>query len=151
MKRRWAALGIVLALSVFMPDSAEAQDTRSRKAGATLGQNYPNPFNPETNIPFSLGVEDTELVCQTGKQFRVSVRIYNAISQMVAVPVLKGGVGGVGGGQPLENVTLPCGQYVAFWSGKVLGTGREAASGVYLVRLEVDGKTVLTKKMLVTK
>ncbi|MFN9421593.1 hypothetical protein [Gemmatimonas sp.] len=151
MKRLWGALGLVLALSVFMPRVAEAQpsqDGRERRAGASLGQNYPNPFNPETRIPFSVG--DAPTCSQPGRQDRVSLKIYNVLSDVVATPVLQGGTSGVAGGQPLEKIAVPCGDYVAYWDGKVQATGREAASGVYLYRLEVDG-VPLVKKMIVVK
>lgn len=152
MKRLWGALGLVLALSVFMPRVAEAQasqdDGRVRRNGATLGQNYPNPFNPETRIPFTVG--DAPTCSQPGKQYRVSLKVYNVLSDVVATPVLQGGTSGVAGGQPLEKIAIPCGDYVAYWDGKVQATGREAASGVYLYRLEVDG-VPLVKKMIVVK
>lgn len=148
MKRKWGALGLVLALSVFMPRVAEAQDTKARRNGATLGQNYPNPFNPETRIPFSVG--DAPNCTESGRQYRVSLKIYNTIMQVVGTPVLQGGTGGVAGGQPLEKLSVPCGEFVAYWDGKVQATGREAASGVYLYRLEVDG-VPLVKKMIVVK
>lgn len=150
MKRLSGALGLVLAVSVFMPRVAEAQsqDGRERRNGATLGQNYPNPFNPETRIPFSVG--DAPTCSDAGKQYRVSLKIFNVLSDVVATPVLQGGTSGVAGGQPLEKVTVPCGDYVAYWDGKVQATGREAASGVYLYRLEVDG-VPLVKKMIVVK
>ncbi len=150
MKRVWGALGLVLALTAFMPRVAEAQpqDGRERRNGATLGQNYPNPFNPETRIPFSVG--DAPTCADAGRQYRVSLKIYNVLSDVVATPVLQGGANGVAGGQPLEKVTVPCGEYVAYWDGKVQATGREAASGVYLYRLEVDG-VPLVKKMIVVK
>ena len=150
MKRSLVALGMVLALGVFMPDVAAAQDqtTRTSRPGMSLGQNYPNPFNPETNIPFSVGPQP----CGTdsGKQYRVSLRIFNLLPQHVATPVLKGGAGGVSGGQPLENLLLQCGDYVAYWDGKVRGTGRDAASGTYFYKLDVDGKQ-LVRKMIVVK
>jgi hypothetical protein len=57
---------------------------------------------------------------------------------------------GVAGGQALENVLLACGQYTAYWDGKYRNTGREVASGIYLYRLEVNGKP-LFRKMIVTK
>ncbi len=147
MNRVWGALGLVLALSVFMPSDASAQDTRQRKPGMSLGRNYPNPFNPETSIPFSVG--DPPSCTDGGKQYRVSLRIYNILPQLVAVPVLQRGGGAVSGGQPLDNVLLPCGDYVAYWDGKVRDTGREAASGVYIYRLEVDGKTLVDKMIAV--
>jgi hypothetical protein len=54
------------------------------------------------------------------------------------------------GGQPLDKLSLPCGEYVAYWDGKIQATGREAASGVYMYRLEVDGVPSV-KKMVVVK
>jgi len=72
------------------------------------------------------------------------------LAQLVAIPVLQRGSGGVAGGQPLDNLLVSCGEYVAYWDGKVRSTGREAPSGVYLYRLEVDG-VPLTKKMINVK
>lgn len=148
MKRLWGALGLVLALTAFMPRVSNAQDSKVKKSGATLGQNFPNPFNPETRIPFTLG--DPPSCTDNNKQYRVSLKVYNLLSQLVTTPVLQGGSNGVAPGQPLENVTLTCGNYIAYWDGKVLNTGREAASGVYYYRLEVNGVPLL-KSMIVVK
>jgi hypothetical protein len=142
MTRRWAALGLVLALGAIIPKAAMGQQP-ARRSGVTLGQNYPNPFNPETFIPFGI-----ECSAESGRLYRVSVRIFNILAQPVATPVLRGGADGVAGGQPLENVSLPCGSYIAYWDGKGRD-GREAASGVYLYRIEVDGRPVLARKMFV--
>jgi len=149
MKRVWGALGLVLALSVFMPRVSEAQSTRVVRNGASLGQNYPNPFNPETRIPFTVG--DAPACTEPGKLYRVSMKVYNIIMDVVSIPVLQSGTGGVAGGQPLEKLSIPCGDYVAYWDGKVQANGREAASGIYLYRLEVDGVAPLVKKMIVVK
>jgi hypothetical protein len=139
MYHRWAALALVLALCAIPAKSAAGQSQpRGRKAGV-LGQNYPNPFNPETFIPFT--VDDCD---GTLGQHVVSLRVYNVLAQLVATPVLQGP------GQPLTNLTLGCGQYVAYWDGKVLNTGREAASGVYLYELVVDGQRT-ARKMFVAK
>ncbi|MCC6431719.1 MAG: hypothetical protein IT354_12485 [Gemmatimonadaceae bacterium] len=143
MKRVWTALGLVLALTAFMPRATQAQSTRDKKPKATVGQNYPNPFNPETTIPFTVG--DPPTCTDNGAQYRVSMKIYNMLSQLVAVPVVQSG------GASLENVNLPCGSYKAFWDGKVLNTGREAASGVYYFRLEVNGVAIAPKKMILVK
>jgi len=148
MKRSWAALGLVLALSAIMPRVTAAQDTRERRPGMSLGQNYPNPFNPETRFQFSVG--DPPNCNVLGKQYRVSFKIYNILTQVVAIPVLQGGSGSVAGGQPLDNVLISCGEYVAYWDGKDRRTGKEAASGTYLYRLEVDG-VPLMKKMVSIK
>ena len=149
MKLRWAALMLVLVLSALMPRVVMAQGNQTpgqKKAGA-LKQNYPNPFNPETRIPFTVGDEKCE---DPGRQYRVSLRIYNILSQLVAIPVLQGGTGGVAGGVKLVNVMLTCGDYVAYWNGKYDGTKNEVASGVYLYELRIDGSR-LVNRMLVTK
>ena len=152
MKHLWVAL-VVLALSAFMPGSLSAQGSstqsgRARGPGLELGQNYPNPFNPETKIPFSIG--DGAGCLDPSRLYRVSLRIYNVLAQPVAVPVLQGGSGNVAGGEALDKLMLTCGQYTAYWDGHDEKTQQEVASGVYLYRLEVDGKPVV-KKMLVSK
>lgn len=146
MKLRWAALTVVLALSALMPRSSDAQAAQppARRSGS-LGQNYPNPFNPETSFPFAVG--DPACTDPT-RQYRVSIRIYNLLAQVVAVPVLRGSSAS---GERVENLTLGCGEYTAYWDGKYLNSSREAASGVYLYRLDVDGRVEGVRKLLVTK
>jgi hypothetical protein len=148
MKHRWAALVLVLALGALAPVRAVAQTrtpTSSRDSGAgfELGQNYPNPFNPSTTIPFTLGDPPA---CSDGRQHKVSLHVYNVLAQLVAIPVLRTGEGAES--QPVENLTLRCGSYTALWNGTFLNRARALASGVYLYRLEVDGR-VLVKKMIV--
>ena len=143
MYHRWAALALVLALCAVPTKQAAGQQTatsqpRERKLGS-LGQNFPNPFNPETRFPFSVDV------CDGGVSTHVvTLKVYNVLAQVIAVPVLEGV------NRPLEKLTLPCGQYTAFWDGKVLGTGKEAASGVYTYVLEIDGQRT-PKKAFVAK
>jgi hypothetical protein len=151
MKHGWAALLFVLALSAFMPRVTAAQSTQDQsrdKNSGGLKQNFPNPFNPETRIPFTIGDQPC---ADQGKLYRVSLRIYNLLTQLVAVPVLQGGTSGVAGGQKLENVMLTCGDYMAYWDGKDQKRHREVASGVYLYQLDVNGRIAHTKKMMVTK
>src|SRR6266513_2511288 len=153
MKHLWRALFVVLVLGAFMPGRSAAQGSSPQTgggqgAGLQLGQNYPNPVNQDTRIPFNIG--DAQGCTDSGRQHRVSLRIYNLLAQQVAVPVLQGGVGHVAGGEALENVLLTCGQYVAYWDGKYSQTGDDVASGIYLYRLEVGGKP-LVKKMIVRK
>src|SRR6266542_3593039 len=69
----------------------------------------------------------------------------------VAVPILQGT------GEALTDLELTCSTgsaspcaYYAYWDGKVLNTDREAASGVYIYQLIVDGRR-FTKKMIVMK
>jgi hypothetical protein len=145
MYHRWAALALVLALWCLAPESAAGQSgtqpdqqPRGRKSGM-LGQNYPNPFNPETFIPFTLTCEGS------GGPRVVSLRIYNVLAQLVAIPILQGTA------EPLSNAKKECGKdYVAYWDGKVRGSGREAASGIYIYELVVDGERS-ARKMFVAK
>lgn len=153
MKHLWRALFIVLALSAFMPGRSAAQGTlpqtgRGQGAGFRLEQNFPNPVTQDTRIRFAVSDDCTD----SGRQHRVSLRIYNLLAQLVAVPVLQAGVGNAGGGEPLEALLLTCSTepYVAYWNGKSSQTGEDVASGIYLFRLEVDGK-VLVKKMIVRR
>jgi hypothetical protein len=156
MKLRWAAAILVLALSALMPSQLSGQQTAptGRKSSANpLGQNYPNPFNPETTIPFVVG--DSAACTNTpSRQYRVSLRIYNVLAQLVAVPILQAGTGSAtptaGSAGPLVDVRLTCGRYTAFWDGKYHNSSREVASGMYLARLEIDGRPFV-RKMIVTK
>ena len=153
MKHLWRALLIVLVLGAFMPSRSAAQGISpqtggGQSAGLQLGQNYPNPVNLDTRIPFVIG--DAQGCTDSGRQHRVSLRIYNLLAQQVAVPLLQSGAGNSGGGEPTESLLLTCGQYLAWWDGKYSQTGEDVASGIYLYRLEVDGKP-LVKKMIVRK
>ena len=149
MKLRWAALSAVLALSVLVSHDLQAQAsdpaTGRSRAGGELGQNYPNPFDMDTRIPFAVGAPSE--CSEPGRLHRVTLRVYNILLQLVAVPVLQGGGGSVADGQPLENVLLPCDRFVAYWNGKLLDTSRDAASGVYIYQLEIDGRPVDVKRL----
>lgn len=149
MRLRWAAPAVVLALSVLVSSDLRAQtsDPQGGGAGAPggLGQNYPNPFDTDTRIPFVVGAAPE---CrEQGRLHRVTVRVYNILLQLVAVPVLQGGGGSVADGQPLENVLLPCDRFVAYWDGKLLNSSRQAAAGVYIYQLEIDGRPVDVKRL----
>jgi hypothetical protein len=151
MMHRWAARFFVLALCALVPGQLFAQGQQSSKdprTGSSLEQNYPNPFNPETRIPFRIGGYPN--CVSQGRQYRVSLRIFNVLAQQVAIPILQGGAPGVAGGQLLESLLLPCGEYTGYWDGK-LRNGREAASGIYGIRLEIEGSSPLMRKMTIRK
>jgi hypothetical protein len=143
MKRyAWAVLA--LGLAAVGTRDAVAQDA-SPPPAVDLRQNYPNPFNPATTIPFVL---DGQLFAN-GHRPKVSLRVYNVLAQLVAIPILQGS------GEKLDNVELTCAgggtcAFTAYWDGKVLNSDREAASGVYLYQLVVDGARY-TRKMIVMK
>src|SRR5213083_1368416 len=75
-----------------------------------LKQNYPNPFNPATTIPFTLNGD----LFASGHRPIVSLRIYNVLAQLVAVPILQGT------GEPVDDLELSCSSafgcsYSAYW------------------------------------
>lgn len=84
-----------------------------------LYSNYPNPFNPQTAISFNL-IEPAQ----------TRVLIYNVLGQKI---------------KTLVNEYLSPGQYSYIWDGRT-DIGGEAASGVYLYRIE-SGSFIQTKKM----
>lgn len=88
-----------------------------------LNQNYPNPFNPTTTIRFGLP--------ESG---RIRLTVYNMLGQKVA---------------QLENGVRTAGYHTVVWNGRT-DQGREAATGVYLYRLE-SPLGVVTRKMLLVK
>lgn len=88
-----------------------------------LQQNYPNPFNPTTTIEYAVpsGLDGP---------VRVRLEVYNLLGQRVAT---------------LVNQEQGAGRYSAVWDGRT-AFGAEAASGVYLFRIEAgDFRSV--KKM----
>ncbi|HET7791461.1 MAG TPA: T9SS type A sorting domain-containing protein [Gemmatimonadales bacterium] len=138
----WAVLG--LGLWAAGAGRAWGQGT-SPPPAAELKQNYPNPFNPATTIPFTLSAD----LFANGHRPKVSLRIYNVLAQLVAIPILQGS------GEALDNLELSCSaptscDFSAYWDGTVLNTGQPAASGVYLYQLIVDGRRI-TKKMVIMK
>jgi flagellar hook assembly protein FlgD len=93
-----------------------------------LNQNYPNPFNPETKISFSIAGSDD-------KEKKVSIIIYNIKGQKVKTLV--------------DETKMP-GSYSVIWNSKDQN-GKPVSSGIYFYKLNVDGKTIKSKKMLLLK
>ena len=90
--------------------------------------NYPNPFNPETKISFSMtGSEDN-------KQ-KVSISVFNIRGQKV---------------KTLIDKTMIPGRYSVIWDSKDQN-GKPVSSGIYFYQLEVDGKMIKSRKMLLLK
>ncbi len=144
MPRKLRFLFVALLLAVSGSPLA-AQDGAGRSdAGFELEQNYPNPFNPETRIPFTLG----ENLFQTEQPVRVTIRVYNMLSQLVASPTALRHP--EGDGTPVVNLeyTQP-GRHEAFWDGRDRA-GVQVASGVYFYQIVVNGQSQI-KRMLVAK
>ena len=77
----WPGWWLGLLVGVGTPVAAQANVSPPR---VELKENYPNPFFPTTTIPFVISQE----VCARGHQPVVSLRMYNVLVQVVAVPVL---------------------------------------------------------------
>ena len=150
--RRGSCVPVILLLGLgILPAKLSAQQPGSGSSGdrgasiARLGQNFPNPLNPITRIPF--GFSDGALV---NGQARVTIRIYNVLQQLVAIPVAENYPEG-GGSPPLENLVFhEAGDFVAFWDGKDR-SGQQVASGLYYYQLLINGRSMWIKKMLVSK
>jgi len=156
MSHRWAALVLVLALCAMTPRYAAGQigtTPRGHKLKGTLGPNFPNPFNPETTIPFTV-----EGCADGNEQVEVSVRILNVVAAVVAIPVFAGPSAGSTANvstslnkQPMRNLRVPCGSYNTYWDGNNQRTGKEAASGVYIVQLFLNGERAWSRKIFNAK
>ena len=142
---RWAWPGWWFGLLVGFgtPVAAQANVAPPR---IELKENYPNPFFPTTTIPFLISQE----VCARGHQPVVSLKIYNVLVQVVAIPVLTNASGPRPGAERLDSLRLRCGEYHAFWDGRYLDGRGEATSGVYYYQLTVDGER-FTRKMIAQK
>lgn len=88
-----------------------------------LSQNYPNPFNPSTTIRYELPAT-----------VHVRLSVFNVLGQLVDVLV--------------EGVQA-AGTYQVAWSGENKW-GMKVGSGIYVYRLEVAGRQ-MTRKMLLVK
>jgi len=160
--RWWAVICVVVgvlggavaaspvAAQTGQPGTLPSSTKHQEGALLALGQNYPNPFSPTTRIPFAVG--DPPACSNPGRRYRVSLKIYNLLAQLVAVPVMADAPGSAGPlGQPVEALDLPCGQYTAFWDGTGVLNNRPVAQGLYLYRLEVNGRAVAARKMMIQR
>ena len=77
----WPGWWLWLLVGVGSPVSAQANVLPPK---VELKENYPNPFFPATTIPFEISRE----VCARGHQPVVSLKIYNVLVQVVAIPTL---------------------------------------------------------------
>ena len=87
-----------------------------------LAQNYPNPFNHATHIGFTLQQPSA-----------VSLQVFNTHGQLVAT---------------LVEGMRPAGTYQAAWDGRD-AHGQAVSSGVYIVRLDAEGRQATRKMLLI--
>jgi len=98
-------------------------DTKQLPEVALFGllENHPNPFNPVTYVEFVLD-----------ERVRANVRVYDISGKVVTT---------------LVNEILSAGRHRVLWSGQD-EHGKPVASGIYICRLEAQGKTAIRKMIL---
>lgn len=141
---------ILLWVASGLSPPAAAQTTRAgappeSPQGFALEPNYANPAAPGTSIPFYLEAvlfERTDTVV-------VSMRIYNVLRELVAVPYTVGPNARQRPPLLAMRFTSP-GRKVAYWDGKDERTGRRVASGVYYAELVVNDQRQIGKLVVLT-
>jgi len=135
----WPGWWLVLLVGLGSPAAAAQANVGPPRV--ELKENYPNPFFPATTIPFEIGPE----ICSKGRQPVVSLKIYNVLVQVVAIPVLA-----AGSDERVDSLRLRCGRYRSYWDGTYLDGKGVATPGVYYYQLVVDGER-FTRKMIIQK
>ena len=107
----------------FIYDPVGIRDDPIPTTGYQL-YNYPNPFNPETKIALELP-----------EPGQVKLEIYNIKGQKV---------------KTLLDCYMVPGRSETLWNSKD-NNGKRVSSGIYFYKLDVNGKTEKTKKMLLLK
>ncbi len=105
--------------------AVENRNASSIVQSFALKQNYPNPFNPTTTIEF---------VLNQGRFANVRLEVFNMLGQKI---------------RTLYNGVLGAGTYKFQWNGRN-DASAQVATGMYLYRLEVNGKAQV-KQMLFIK
>ncbi len=111
------------ALDWFGEDMGETEEAFIPPTSLTLMQNAPNPFNPDTVIQFSLPQDSS-----------VELSVYNVRGRKV---------------KTLCSEPMKAGDHRITWNGTD-NNGKPCASGVYLYRIQTQGRS-LTKKMILLK
>jgi hypothetical protein len=136
---------LLLAGSLSPPDAraqARGDPVLEQDHGFVLEQNYPNPVNPETFIPFRL----EESLFRSGDTAVVTLRVYNILRQVVAIPEALDHPSGRRV-RLINTAFLQPGRTIAYWDGKD-AAGRRVPSGVYYYELVVNDVS-LVRKMIV--
>jgi hypothetical protein len=154
LKHRYAVLLVLLLARGTASPEVFAQQTDSTAVlqeprqgevrGVQLQQNYPNPFTRETRIPFVLGAD----LFQDGLPVVVTVRIYNVLRQLVAIPTTLDHPSGAG--QPALELRYDMpGRYELYWDG-TNRNGNRVPSGIYFCEI-VANRARDVSKLAVTR
>ena len=114
-------LGGVHVLKNSLADQMTAVQTPTvaQPAQYRLGDSYPNPFNPAVVLPLDLATDATE----------VSLRVYDMLGRRV---------------RQVWDGPLRAGQHRFVWDGRD-EAGKAVAAGVYIYRVEMDGRVEAKK------
>jgi hypothetical protein len=112
-----------MAIDFELPYNTSNSDPNTISSLVALAVNYPNPFTNYTEIKYSLN-----------KASKVNISIYNTKGQLV---------------RTLVNSKVKAGSQSISWNCKD-EYGRQVSSGLYLYKLNTNGKTV-SRKMLMLK
>jgi len=93
-------------------------------AAFRLDQNYPNPFNPKTVIAFRLE-----------RSAHVEIAIYNYLGQKIKI---------------LVNKQATAGSHTTVWNGQDKKRN-QVASGIYFYDLKINGKRLMTRRMILIR
>lgn len=143
-----AYIVLIAGASLTGSGAALAQDTGGTPQAAELDDFslepvFPNPFAGETRISFRLG----DGLFEVNEEVRVTLRVFNILHQLVAVPLALDDEGRPGG--PIEQLPFRrAGLYQAHWEGTDL-EGRTVTAGPYFVQLTVGDRSQVRKVMLV--
>jgi hypothetical protein len=129
---------LALALTLGAATAVGAQTPPG--ARVELGEAIKDSLSGSMTIPFSILPE----VCSRGHVPSVSLKIFNVLVQVVAIPALEGEAPG-----SLAGTRLKCGAYRVHWDGRQLD-GRPLTTGVYYYQLNVDGER-FTRKLIVQR
>ena len=111
-------------LYLYSNNPVSVEDDFLEQSKITLLQNYPNPFNPSTKISFSIKEESN-----------VNLTIYNTKGQKI---------------KEVANNVFDKGNHLIIWNGDNKNN-EIVSSGVYLYKLNVNGKTESVKKCILMK
>jgi hypothetical protein len=120
-------LGLLLGGVVAFPAAAQRSPA---PPVITLEEPRANPALPAVLVPFSIASD----LCKGGHVPRVSLQVYNVLTERVAILRLRDRPTVV-----LDSIPLRCGQQVALWDGTVAKGSRAAPPGIYYFYLSVDG------------
>ena len=116
--------GTIVDMGAFYFDQSTLIEESEIQAVVYSISNFPNPFNPTTTISFSLP-EDSD----------VELSIFNIKGQKI---------------RSLLNNQITAGEHSIVWNGKD-ASGKKISSGVYLYKLNVNGKSEEVRKCLLLK